>query len=98
MSSSIIACDLGTGAFLGHTIQQPHVGQDAGSLAAAAAAAVAAAGLWPDFSPIDASHQVEAAAVPDPVSQRVYQKNLPAFGRATRLLAELACSGPETGA
>jgi len=71
------------------SIQQTNVGQDAGSLGAAAVAAVAA-GLWSDFSPIDAIHRIEATAAPDPVSRDVYQKMLPAYRRASRLLAEAA--------
>jgi xylulokinase len=71
------------------TIHQTNIGQDAGSLGAAAVAAVAA-GLWHDFSPIDAIHQLEAAAAPDPASRDIYQEMLPAFRRAARLLAEAA--------
>jgi xylulokinase len=71
------------------TIHQTNVGQDAGSLGAAALAAVAA-GLWRDFTPIDAIHRLEATAAPDPVSRQTYQKLLPAFRRAARLLAEAA--------
>jgi xylulokinase len=71
------------------TIHQTNVGQDAGSLGAAAIAAVAA-GLWQDFSPIDAIHRVEAAAAPDPDSRRIYQQMLPAFRRSSQMLAEHA--------
>jgi len=73
------------------TVEQTNVGQDAGSLGAAAVAAVAA-GLWRDFTPIDAIHRLEAASAPDPVSRRIYQDMLPAFRRAARLLAEAAGS------
>jgi xylulokinase len=71
------------------SILQTNVGQDAGSLGAAAIAAVAA-GLWNDFSPIDAIHRVEATAVPDLVSRRVYQQMLPQFRRSSQMLAEAA--------
>ncbi|MCX6878785.1 MAG: FGGY-family carbohydrate kinase [Verrucomicrobia bacterium] len=71
------------------TIQQTNVGQDAGSLGAAAVAAVAA-GLWQDFSPIDAIHRLEAAAAPDPATCRIYQQMLPSFRNAARMLAATA--------
>jgi xylulokinase len=71
------------------TIHQTNVGQDAGSLGAAAVAAVAA-GLWNDFTPIDAIHRLEAAADPDPVTSRTYQQLLPPFRHAARMLAEVA--------
>ena len=71
------------------TIHQTQVGQDAGSLGAAAVAAVAD-GLWKDFTPIDAIHRVEAEAVPDPANVAIYQKLLPAYRRASQLLAEAA--------
>jgi xylulokinase len=70
-------------------IHQTNVGQDAGSLGAAAIAAVGA-GLWNDFSPIDAIHRLEAAATPDPVVRRIYQQMLPSFRHAARMLAETA--------
>lgn len=69
------------------TIHQTNVGQDAGSLGAAAVAAVAA-GLWRDFTPIDAIHRLEAAAAPDPVCRQTYQQLLPGFRRAAKMLAE----------
>jgi xylulokinase len=71
------------------SIHQTNVGQDAGSLGAAAVAAVAA-GLWKDFSPIDAIHRIEATAAPDPVSRDVYQKMLAAYRGTARMLAEAA--------
>ena len=71
------------------TIQQTNVGQDAGSLGAAALAAVAA-GLWRDFTPIDAIHRIEATAAPEPVSRRIYQQMLPGFQHAARMLAQAA--------
>jgi len=76
------------------TIQQTNVGQDAGSLGAAAVAAVAA-GLWRDFTPIDAIHRIEATAVPDAVSRRIYQEMLPGFRRAARMLAEVALASAD---
>ena len=71
------------------SIHQTNVGQDAGSLGAAAVAAVAA-GLWRDFTPLDAIHRLKAAAAPDPASRRIYQEMRPAFRRSAHLLAEAA--------
>jgi xylulokinase len=71
------------------TIHQTHVGQDAGSLGAAAVAAVAA-GLWSDFTPIGTIHRIEAAADPDPVTRHVYQQMLPAFRHVAHMLAATA--------
>ena len=71
----------------GLTIHQTQIGQDAGSLGAAAVAAVAA-GLWQDFTPIDTIHRVEAVAAPDPVNVPIYQKMLPVCRRAAQLLAD----------
>ena len=76
------------------TIHQTNVGQDAGSLGAAAVAAVAA-GLWKDFSPIDTIHRVEASAAPDPADSRIYQQMLPAIRRASRMLAQAAQAGAD---
>lgn len=70
------------------TIHQTNVGQDAGSLGAAAVAAVAAS-LWQDFTPIDAIHRLEATAAPDPASSPLYQQMLPAFRRVSHLLADV---------
>ncbi len=58
-----------------------NVGQEAGSLGAAAVAAVGA-GLWDDFSRIDDVHQVEAVATPNPPQRQVYEKLLPVFRHA----------------
>ncbi|MEI6675486.1 MAG: FGGY family carbohydrate kinase [Verrucomicrobiota bacterium] len=71
------------------SILQTNVGQDAGSLGAAALAAVAA-GLWPDFSRIDALHRIEATAVPDPATRQIYQDLLPAFRRVSHLLVDVS--------
>jgi xylulokinase len=59
-------------------IVKTNVGQDAGSLGAAAVAAVGC-GLWPDFTPIRRAHQVESVARPDPDHVRVYRRLLPVF-------------------
>ncbi len=62
-------------------ILKTNVGQEAGSLGAAAVAAVGA-GLWNDFTPIDQVHQLESRAVPEPAHVAVYQQLLPAFRQA----------------
>ncbi len=71
------------------SILQTNVGQDAGSLGAAALAAVSA-GLWNDFSPIDRIHRIEATAEPDPATRLTYQNLLPAFRRVSHLLADVS--------
>ena len=65
-----------------------NVGQEAGSLGAAAVAAVGA-GLWNDFDKIDEVHQVEAVAEPIAENVENYEKLLPMFLRAARTQAEL---------
>jgi xylulokinase len=65
-----------------------NVGQDAGSLGAAAVAAVGA-GLWDGFEKIDRVHQVQAVAEPIPENAAAYENLLPAFKRAALTQAEL---------
>jgi xylulokinase len=62
-------------------IVKTNVGQEAGSLGAAAVAAVAC-GLWDDFRRIDEVHQVEAVSRPDPDRVRIYRDLLPIFQQA----------------
>ena len=69
-------------------IVKTNIGQEAGSLGAAAVAAVAA-GLWPGFERIDQVHQLEATALPDPRHVRVYQRLLPVFRQASADQARL---------
>lgn len=64
------------------------VGQEAGSLGAAAVAAVAC-GLWPDFSRIDRVHRPEAVACPEAANVDVYRQILPRFREARFDLARL---------
>ncbi len=80
-------------------IVKTNVGQEAGSLGAAAVAAVAC-GLWDDFGRIAEVHQVEAVARPDPPNVALYNQLLPIFRQAARdqarlgdLLAELPSRG-----
>jgi xylulokinase len=69
-------------------VVKTNVGQEAGSLGAAAVAAVGA-GLWDDFTRVDEVHQVEAVAEPDPAGREVYDKLLPVFDRARQTQSEL---------
>lgn len=70
-------------------IVKTNVGQDAGSLGAAAVAAVAC-GLWPDFRRIEQVHRVEAVSHPEPVNVQVYRRLLPVF---RQVRADLARAG-----
>lgn len=70
-------------------ILKTNVGQDAGSLGAAAVAAVAC-GLWPDFSPIDRVHAIEAISRPVPRHVAIYRKLLPIFREARSQLGKLS--------
>lgn len=69
-------------------VVKTNVGQEAGSLGAAAVAAVGA-GLWEDFARIDQVHQVEVVATPNPQNAAVYEKLLPVFRRACQTQSEL---------
>jgi xylulokinase len=70
-------------------IVKTNVGQDAGSLGAAAVAAVAC-GLWPDFSPIHQAHHVESTAHPEPTHVNIYRQRLPIY---RQLRTDLARAG-----
>jgi xylulokinase len=69
-------------------ILKTNVGQEAGSLGAAAVAAVAC-GLWSDFSRVDQTHQPESIATPDPANVARYRQLLPVFQQARRDLSRL---------
>jgi len=69
-------------------IVKTNVGQEAGSLGAAAVAAVGA-GLWSDFSPIDPVHALEDVAIPRAPQVAVYEKLLVAFRAAAGWQAQL---------
>ncbi len=77
-------------------ILKTNVGQEAGSLGAAAVAAVGA-GLWDDFSPIDAIHQLQAESRPIAQHVDIYRQLLPIFRQAcddqSRLGDQLAALG-----
>jgi len=65
-----------------------NVGQEAGSLGAAAVAAVGAR-LWSDFDQIDQVHQVQSIARPIAENVAKYEKILPMFKHAAKTQAEL---------
>jgi len=67
------------------------IDQDAGALGAAAIAAVGA-GLWKDFSRIDAIHKTVELVKPNPENNRIYEKLLPVFALATGYLAKISDS------
>ncbi len=69
-------------------VLKTNVGQEAGSLGAAAVAAVAC-GLWPDFGRIDQVHQLESTDRPDPARVAVYRQLLPLFDQARSAQARL---------
>ncbi|MCP4639343.1 MAG: pentose kinase [bacterium] len=69
-------------------IVRTNIGQEAGSLGAAAVAAVGA-GLWPDFSPIDQVHRVQDTSEPNAENKAVYESLLPAFRQAAEAQARL---------
>ena len=69
-------------------VVKTNVGQEAGSLGAAAVAAVAC-GLWPDFGRLDQVHQLESTARPEPAGIGVYRRLLPLFDQARHDQARL---------
>ena len=70
-------------------IVKTNVGQEAGSLGAAAVAAVGA-GFWADFSPIEKVHEVQDVSAPDPHNAAVYRSLLPLFHTASHHQSDLA--------
>lgn len=69
-------------------IVKTNVGQEAGSLGAAAVAAVAC-GLWQDFQRITDAHQIQTITRPKASNVGVYRQLLPIFRRAAQDQAEL---------
>lgn len=69
-------------------IVKTNIGQEAGSLGAAAVAAVGA-GLWPDFAPIDQIHHVDDISEPTADNKTLYESLLPAFRQAAQAQAQL---------
>jgi xylulokinase len=70
------------------SIVKTNIGQEAGSLGAAAVAAVAC-GLWSNFDRIDQVHQLEDTAVPEPGRVEIYRRLLPIFRQAAADQARL---------
>ena len=62
----------------GMNIVKTNIDQEAASLGAAAVAAVGA-GLWKDFTPVDAVHRVASVEKPIEANAAVYRKLMPAF-------------------
>jgi len=69
-------------------VVKTNVGQEAGSLGAAAVAAVGA-GVWSDFDRIDQVHQVENVAEPIAENTKSYEKLLPIFRHAAQCQADI---------
>ena len=69
-------------------IVQTAVGQDAGSLGAAALAALGS-GLWRDLAPLRARHAERTVVHPDSEAAATYRRLLPVFARAARDQAAL---------
>jgi xylulokinase len=70
------------------TITESRVGENAGSLGAAAAAAVGA-GLWKDFSPLVEINRTVDRVCPDADRVRIYEKILPVFVEVARRQSEI---------
>ena len=62
----------------GMRVVKTNIDQEAASLGAAAVAAVGA-GLWKDFDPVDAIHEVTSVQTPVEENAAVYRKLMPAF-------------------
>jgi len=69
-------------------ILQTAIGQDAGSLGAAAIAAVGV-GLWADYGAVRGAHVQKTKIEPNPEAEHVYRATLPAFARAAEVQAGL---------
>lgn len=69
-------------------VVKTNVGQEAGSLGAAAVAAVGA-GLWTDFGKIDQVHEVQNIATPIAENAAAYEKLLQVFDKAAHCQAKL---------
>jgi xylulokinase len=69
-------------------IIKTNVGQDAGSLGAAACAAVGT-GLWNNFSIIDEIHKTQDIVIPDKPNNTVYERYLKVFSRVADMQADI---------
>ncbi len=72
----------------GMDILRTNIGQDAGSLGAAAIAAVGC-GMWQDFSRIDDIHELASKNAPDPQNKAKYDLLLPVYRKATDALSDI---------
>ncbi len=72
----------------GLEILETSIGQDAGSLGAAALAAVGG-GFWKDFSPIDSIHKLIGVKTPDPAVQNEYNRILGVYKQINEHLYEI---------
>ena len=69
-------------------IVKTNIGEEAGSLGAAAIAAVGC-GLWQDFSKLDEIHQIEETMEPDPANHDIYKSLAPVFEMLRQSQAKL---------
>lgn len=69
-------------------ILETNVGQDAGSLGAAAVAAVGA-GLWKDFSRVKEVHQLKRRIAPVEEEARAYERIMPVFERIADIQSDI---------
>ena len=69
-------------------IVKTNIGEEAGSLGAAALAAIGA-GLWKDFSVVDEIHEVESVLEPIPANSAVYRKLDPVYEKLRAAQAEI---------
>lgn len=69
-------------------ILESRVGEDAGSLGAAALAAVGS-GLWEDFEQVKRAHQIVSTARPDDGLVRTYRKILPVFAKVSEFQSDI---------
>ena len=70
------------------TIVRTNIDQQAAALGAAACAAVGC-GLWDSLDYVDEIHQVLDVIHPDPANTAAYEKLLPVFRRAGKMLSSL---------
>jgi len=69
-------------------IIETNVGQDAGSLGAAALAAVGV-GLWSGFDRIKSIHREQDKIQPDPEDARIYRAILPAYAKIADMQSDI---------
>lgn len=69
-------------------ILESRVGEDAGSLGAAALAAVGS-GLWEDFEQVKRAHEIVSTARPDEELVQTYRKILPVFAKVSELQSDI---------